>query len=115
MTAKGYSLGRISDVRGLRIIVDSKADCYRALRAVEVGVDHVCVCLVVDREGACLADCRGAFGARGGQGCTRGHRLWRLPNQRWAPHAWGSIAVVGPAARPLPLLPTLHRNVAALA
>ncbi|KAL4435637.1 hypothetical protein ABPG77_002600 [Micractinium sp. CCAP 211/92] len=35
MTAKGYSLGRISDVRGLRIIVDSKADCYRALRAVE--------------------------------------------------------------------------------
>lgn len=37
MTAKGYSLGRISDVRGLRIIVDSKADCYRALRAVEVG------------------------------------------------------------------------------
>lgn len=36
MTAKGYSLGRISDVRGLRIIVDSKADCYRALRAVEV-------------------------------------------------------------------------------
>lgn len=36
MRAKGYSLGRISDVRGLRIIVDSKADCYRALRAVEV-------------------------------------------------------------------------------
>lgn len=36
MAAKGYSLGRISDVRGLRIIVDSKADCYRALRAVEV-------------------------------------------------------------------------------
>lgn len=35
MAAKGYSLGRISDVRGLRIIVDSKADCYRALRAVE--------------------------------------------------------------------------------
>jgi hypothetical protein len=36
MAAKGYSLGRISDVRGLRIIVDTKADCYRALRAVEV-------------------------------------------------------------------------------
>ena len=36
MSAKGYSLGRINDVRGLRIIVDSKADCYRALRAVEV-------------------------------------------------------------------------------
>jgi hypothetical protein len=36
MAAKGYSLGRISDVRGLRIIVDSKADCYRALRVVEV-------------------------------------------------------------------------------
>ncbi|KAI3434968.1 hypothetical protein D9Q98_003020 [Chlorella vulgaris] len=35
MAAKGYSLGRISDVRGLRIIVDTKADCYRALRAVE--------------------------------------------------------------------------------
>ena len=33
--AKGYTLGRISDVRGLRIIVDTKADCYRALRAVE--------------------------------------------------------------------------------
>jgi hypothetical protein len=35
MTSKNYSLSRISDVRGLRIIVESKADCYRALRAVE--------------------------------------------------------------------------------
>jgi len=33
---RSYSLSRISDVRGLRIIVESKADCYRALRAVEV-------------------------------------------------------------------------------
>jgi hypothetical protein len=36
MAAKGYPLGRVSDVRGLRIIVDTKEDCYRALRAVEV-------------------------------------------------------------------------------
>ena len=37
MSAKGYaSLGRVTDVRGLRIIVDSKEDCYRALRAAEV-------------------------------------------------------------------------------
>jgi hypothetical protein len=35
MAAKGYPLGRVSDVRGLRIIVDTKEDCYRALRAVE--------------------------------------------------------------------------------
>lgn len=39
-----YSLSRISDVRGLRIIVDSKADCYRALRAVEVRRCHCCRC-----------------------------------------------------------------------
>jgi hypothetical protein len=43
MAAKGYSLGRISDVRGLRIIVDSKADCYRALRAVEVRARMPCL------------------------------------------------------------------------
>lgn len=35
MSAKGYTLGQISDVRGLRVIVTSKEDCYRALRAVE--------------------------------------------------------------------------------
>jgi (p)ppGpp synthase/HD superfamily hydrolase len=35
MSAKGYALGQISDVRGLRVIVASKEDCYRALRAVE--------------------------------------------------------------------------------
>ena len=43
MAAKGYSLGRISDVRGLRIIVDSKADCYRARRAVEVRARMPCL------------------------------------------------------------------------
>lgn len=35
MTSKGYSLDRIKDVRGLRVIVSTKEECYRALRAVE--------------------------------------------------------------------------------
>lgn len=35
MNAKGYSLDRVSDVRGLRVIVETKEDCYKALRAVQ--------------------------------------------------------------------------------
>ncbi|KAK9823732.1 hypothetical protein WJX72_004985 [[Myrmecia] bisecta] len=34
MEAKGYGIDQIYDVRALRIIVDSKTDCYRAMRAV---------------------------------------------------------------------------------
>lgn len=34
---KGYTLDKIRDVRGLRVIVTSKEECYRAQRAVEVG------------------------------------------------------------------------------
>jgi len=35
MTSKGYTLDRVKDVRGLRVIVSTKEECYRALRAVE--------------------------------------------------------------------------------
>lgn len=35
MQAKGYSAERVRDVRGLRVIVKSREDCYLALRAVE--------------------------------------------------------------------------------
>lgn len=35
MQKKGYSADRVQDVRGLRIIVKSREDCYKALRAVE--------------------------------------------------------------------------------
>lgn len=35
MQTKGYSAANVKDVRGLRIIVQSREDCYRALRAVE--------------------------------------------------------------------------------
>jgi hypothetical protein len=35
MEAKGYPAGRVQDVRGVRVIVRSRGDCYRALRAVE--------------------------------------------------------------------------------
>lgn len=35
MQKKGYSAERVQDVRGLRIIVKSREDCYKALRAVE--------------------------------------------------------------------------------
>jgi len=35
MQKKGYSPERVQDVRGLRIIVRSREDCYKALRAVE--------------------------------------------------------------------------------
>jgi ppGpp synthetase/RelA/SpoT-type nucleotidyltranferase len=35
MQKKGYSADRVQDVRGLRIIVNSREDCYKALRAVE--------------------------------------------------------------------------------
>ncbi len=34
MAAKGYGLESVYDVRGLRVIVSSKADCYEALRQV---------------------------------------------------------------------------------
>jgi len=32
MAAKGYGLESVYDVRALRVIVSSKADCYEALR-----------------------------------------------------------------------------------
>lgn len=35
MQAKGYSAEKVQDVRGVRVIVKSREDCYRALRAVE--------------------------------------------------------------------------------
>lgn len=35
MQKKGYSADRVQDVRGLRVIVKSREDCYKALRAVE--------------------------------------------------------------------------------
>lgn len=35
MQKKGYSADRVQDVRGLRVIVSSREDCYKALRAVE--------------------------------------------------------------------------------
>ena len=35
MQVKGYSAERVRDVRGLRVIVKSREDCYLALRAVE--------------------------------------------------------------------------------
>ena len=34
MAAKGYGLESVYDVRALRVIVSSKADCYEALRQV---------------------------------------------------------------------------------
>jgi hypothetical protein len=34
MQAKGYSLERIHDVRGVRVIVETKEQCYEALRAI---------------------------------------------------------------------------------
>ena len=33
---KSYTLDKICDVRGLRIIVNTKEECYRAQRIVEV-------------------------------------------------------------------------------
>jgi hypothetical protein len=36
LNKKKYTLDKICDVRGLRIIVESKEECYRAQRAVEV-------------------------------------------------------------------------------
>lgn len=35
MQKKGYSAERVQDVRGLRVIVHSREDCYKTLRAVE--------------------------------------------------------------------------------
>lgn len=35
MQTKGYSADKVKDVRGLRIIVKTREDCYKALRAVE--------------------------------------------------------------------------------
>ncbi len=35
MQKKGYSAEQVQDVRGLRVIVSSREDCYKALRAIE--------------------------------------------------------------------------------
>ena len=49
MAAKGYGLESVYDVRALRVIVSSKADCYEALRQVlrcateGMGTWRVCV------------------------------------------------------------------------
>ena len=42
---RSYTLDKICDVRGLRIIVETKADCYLAQRIVEVG-GALCGCWV---------------------------------------------------------------------
>lgn len=34
MRAKGYGLDQVYDVRALRVVVDSKLDCYEVLREV---------------------------------------------------------------------------------
>ena len=34
MCAKGYGLDKVYDVRALRVVVDSKSDCYEVLREV---------------------------------------------------------------------------------
>ena len=34
MCAKGYGLDQVYDVRALRVVVDSKSDCYEVLREV---------------------------------------------------------------------------------
>jgi len=38
MLQKGYGLDKVYDVRALRVVVESKADCYEVLR--EVRVSH---------------------------------------------------------------------------
>lgn len=38
MQSKGYSLDRIHDVRGVRVIVETKHQCYEALRAIYVSL-----------------------------------------------------------------------------
>lgn len=40
MRAKGYGLDKVYDVRALRVVVDSKSDCYEVLR--EVRLSNLC-------------------------------------------------------------------------
>ena len=42
MLQKGYGLDQVYDVRALRVVVESKADCYEVLREVRITF-HFCM------------------------------------------------------------------------
>lgn len=57
MCAKGYGLDQVYDVRALRVVVDSKSDCYEVLREVSTNITHSCPVVIWLPIGECDSPC----------------------------------------------------------